>query len=152
MSVKTTFALMLALASTAAAAETVTEKTGVNSALGIAPKTQDFVTEAAVSDMTEIAAAKVALQKGDGDEKQFADQMVKDHTQTSTELKALVSGSDVQATLPTAPDSASQKQIDKLNAATQPISGANTIPCRLGLTKARSRSSNVMPRGATTLN
>jgi putative membrane protein len=44
--------------------------------------------------------------------------MVKDHTQTSTELKALVSGGDVQATLPTAPDSASQKQIDKLNAAT----------------------------------
>ena len=118
MSVKTTLPLMLALASTAAAAETVTEKTGVNSALGIAPKTQDFVTEAAVSDMTEIAAAKVALQKGDGDEKQFADQMVKDHTQTSTELKALVSGGDVQATLPTAPDSASQKQIDKLNAAT----------------------------------
>ena len=71
MSVKTTFALMLALASTAAAAETVTEKTGVNSALGIAPKTQDFVTESALSDMTEIAAAKVALQKGDGDEKQL---------------------------------------------------------------------------------
>jgi putative membrane protein len=118
MSVKTTFALILALASTAAAAETAAEKTGVNSALGIAPKTQDFVTEAAVSDMTEIAAAKVALQKGDRDEKQFADQMVKDHTQTSTELKALVSSGDVQATLPTAPDSASQKQIDKLNAAT----------------------------------
>ena len=59
MSVKTAFALVLALGSTAAAAETVTEKTGVNSALGIAPKTQDFVTEAAVSDMTEIAAAKI---------------------------------------------------------------------------------------------
>jgi len=118
MNVKVTLMLMLALGSTAAAAETAAEKTGVNSALGIAPKTQDFVTEAAVSDMTEIAAAKIALQKGDGDEKQFADQMVKDHTQTSTELKALVSGGDVQATLPTAPDSASQKQIDKLNAAT----------------------------------
>ena len=51
MNVKTTLVLMLALGS-AAAAETVTEKTGVNSALGIAPKTQDFVTEAAVSDMT----------------------------------------------------------------------------------------------------
>ena len=117
MNIKPTFSLMLALGSTAAVAETAAEKTGVNSALGIAPKTQDFVTEAAVSDMTEIAAAKVALQKGDGDEKKFADQMVKDHTQTSTELRALVSGGDVQATLPTAPDSASQKQIDKLNAA-----------------------------------
>ena len=117
MNIRSTFLLMLALGSTAAAAETVAEKTGVNSALGIAPKTQDFVTEAAASDMTEIAAANIALQKGDADEKQFADQMVKDHTQTSTELKALVSSGDVQATLPTAPDSASQKQIDKLNAA-----------------------------------
>jgi putative membrane protein len=118
MKVKTTALLLLALASTAAAAETVTEKTGINSALGVAPKTEDFVTEAAVSDMTEIAAAKIALEKGDADEKQFADQMVKDHTQTSTELKALVSDRGVQATLPTALDSASQKQIDKLNAAT----------------------------------
>jgi putative membrane protein len=116
MKVKTTALLLLALASTAAAAETVTEKTGINSALGVAPKTEDFVAEAAVSDMTEIAAAKIALEKGDADEKQFADQMVKD--QTSTELKALVSGGDVQATLPTTLDSASQKQIDKLNAAT----------------------------------
>jgi len=77
--------LVFALASTAAAAETVTEKTGINSALGVAPKTEDFVTEAAVSDMTEIAAARVALEKGDADEKQFADQRVKDHTQTSTD-------------------------------------------------------------------
>lgn len=119
MSVKITVALMLALASTAASAQSTMEKTGVNSALGVAPKTQDFVTEAAVSDMMEIAAAKIALQKGDADEKQFADQMVKDHTQTSTELKALVSSGDVQATLPTSPDSSSQKKIDKLNAATR---------------------------------
>jgi putative membrane protein len=84
MKIKTTALLLLALASTAAAAETMTEKTGINSALGVAPKTEDFVTEAAVSDMTEIAAAKIALEKGDADEKQFADQMVKDHTQTST--------------------------------------------------------------------
>lgn len=117
MSIKTTFVLMFALASTVAAAETMTEKTGINSALGVAPKTEDFVTEAAVSDMTEIAASKVALEKGDADEKQFADQMVRDHTQTSTELKALVASGDVQATLPTGLDSASQKEIDKLNAA-----------------------------------
>ena len=66
MNAKTMFALMLALASTAAAAETVAEKIGANSALGVAPKTQDFITKAAVSDMIEIAAAKIALQKGDG--------------------------------------------------------------------------------------
>ena len=50
MKVKTAALIMFALASTAAAAETVTQKTGINSALGVAPKTEDFVTEAAVSD------------------------------------------------------------------------------------------------------
>ena len=64
MNIKITWVLMIALASTAAAAETVTEKTGVNSALGIAPKTQDFVTEAAGSDMTEIAAGEDRSAKG----------------------------------------------------------------------------------------
>jgi putative membrane protein len=61
--VKTAVLLVFTLASTAAAAETMTEKTGINSALGVAPKTEDFVMEAAVSDMTEIAAAKIALEK-----------------------------------------------------------------------------------------
>ena len=50
-------------------AQSVGEKTGVNSALGISPTTQDFVTEAANSDMMEIAAAKLAQQKGNADEK-----------------------------------------------------------------------------------
>lgn len=33
---------------------------GVNSALGITPKTEDFIKEAATSDMPEIEAAKIA--------------------------------------------------------------------------------------------
>ena len=83
----------------------------------MAPKTADFVTEAAVSDMTEIAAAKIALQKGDAEEKQFADQMVRDHSQTSEELKGLVSSGSVEATLPAGLDDKSQKTIAKLNSA-----------------------------------
>lgn len=35
-------------------AQSASEKTGVNSVLGIAPKTADFVKEAATSDMFEI--------------------------------------------------------------------------------------------------
>jgi putative membrane protein len=77
--------------SSTALAQSTGEKTGINSALDVAPTTADFVTEAAVSDMTEISAAQIALQKGDADEKQFADQMVRDHTKTSEELKRLVS-------------------------------------------------------------
>jgi putative membrane protein len=63
--------------------------------------------------MTEIAVAKIAVQKGEAEEKQFAGQMVRSHTQTSDELKGLISSGDVQATLPTAPDDSSQKKIGK---------------------------------------
>jgi putative membrane protein len=102
------------LLSTAAIAQSTGEKTGVNSTLGIAPTSADFVKEAAISDLTEIASAKIALEKGNADEKKFAQQMVTDHTKTSTELKALATSGDVKAEVPTAPDSSSQKKIDKL--------------------------------------
>ena len=47
-----------------AQAQSIGEKTGVNSTLGISPTTQDFVTEAANSDMLELAAAKIAPEPG----------------------------------------------------------------------------------------
>jgi putative membrane protein len=57
-------------------AQSVGEKTNLNSALGVAPKTEDFIKEAAMSDMTEIEAAKIAQQKGNADEKKFAQMML----------------------------------------------------------------------------
>jgi putative membrane protein len=45
-------------------AQSVGEKTGINSALDISPTTPDFIKEAATSDMLEISAAKLAVQKG----------------------------------------------------------------------------------------
>jgi putative membrane protein len=100
--------------STAVLAQSVGEKTGVNSTLGIAPSTADFVKEAAMSDLTEIAAAKVALEKGNAAEKAFANQMVTDHTKTSSELKGLATSEDVKAEIPAALDNPSQKKVDKL--------------------------------------
>jgi putative membrane protein len=91
----------------------VGEKTGVNSTLGIAPKTADFIKEAAMSDMLEIESSKLAQQKGNATEKTFAGQMIADHTKTSTELKSMVSG-DMKTAIPTALDDASQKKLDKL--------------------------------------
>src|SRR4051794_9494076 len=67
-------------------AETVAEKTGINSTLGIAPTTRDFVQEAAISDMFEIQSSKIASTKLNGAEKDFADHMIADHTKTSEEL------------------------------------------------------------------
>jgi putative membrane protein len=108
-----TFAFATALLSTAAYAQSVGERTGVNSTLGIAPKTEDFIEEAAMSDMMEIDAAKIAQQKGDPEEKTFAGEMIADHTKISTELKGMVSG-EMTAALPTSLDDSSQKKLDKL--------------------------------------
>src|ERR1700709_389970 len=94
-------AVAVTLTSPVALAQSVGEKTGVNSTLGIAPKTEDFIKEAAMSDMLEIEAAKVAQQKGNADEKKFAEQMITDHTKTSTELKGIVGG-EMMAAIPTA--------------------------------------------------
>jgi putative membrane protein len=99
--------------STTAFAQSATEKMGVNSALGIAPKTADFIREAATSDLLEIESAKLAEQNGNANEKTFAKQMITDHSKTSSELKGLVSG-DMKAAIPTALDQSSQKKLDKL--------------------------------------
>src|SRR6201986_1998071 len=96
-------------------AQSAGEKTGVNSVLGIAPTTADFVKEVATSDMFELASNKLAAGKGNEQGKAFARQMVTDHTKTSSELKAMVSGGKVQAELPAALDSAHQGKLDKLN-------------------------------------
>ena len=95
--------------------QSVPERAGVNKTLGVAPKTQDFVTLAAQSDMLEIESSKLALAKSDSAKsKQFADKMIKDHMQASTELKGLLTGGKVQATAPTKLDTAHQDKLDKL--------------------------------------
>ena len=108
------FAIAVATAfATPAFAQSLGEKTGVNSVLGIAPKTEDFIREVAISDMFEIEAAKIAQEKGNADEKKFAQQMITDHTKTSGELKDMVRA-NMESDLPTALDDSSQKKLDQL--------------------------------------
>jgi putative membrane protein len=97
-----------------ALAQSVGEKTGVNSTLGIAPTTADFVKEAAISDVFEIASNKLAEDKGNASEKSFASTMVTDHTKTSTELKTMISSGKVKADVPAELDSSHQSKLDKL--------------------------------------
>ncbi|MBX5166887.1 MULTISPECIES: DUF4142 domain-containing protein [unclassified Rhizobium] len=107
--------ILLATVGSAALAQSAAEKTGVNSVMGVAPKTEDFVTEAAASDMFEIESSKLAVERSqDAATKTFAQQMITDHTKTSEELKALVSGGKVKATIPTAMSSAQQSMLDGL--------------------------------------
>ena len=100
-----------------ASSQSVGEKTGVNSTLGISPTTADFVKEVAISGMFDIQSNTVGQSKGNAAEKSFAAMMITDHTKTSAELKGLVSSGKVKAELPTALDSADQSKLDKLNAA-----------------------------------
>jgi putative membrane protein len=107
-------AILIVASSTSAMAQSAAEKTGVNSLMGVAPKTEDFVTEAASSDMFEIESSKLALERSDAATKTFAQQMITDHTKTSTELKDLVQGGKVKAQVPTAMAASYQSRLDKL--------------------------------------
>jgi putative membrane protein len=77
------------------------------------PDNGRFVKEAAMSDMTEIAAAKVGKERGNAQEKTFTSQMITDHTKTTDELKAMASAG-AKVAIPSAPDSSSQSKVDKL--------------------------------------
>jgi putative membrane protein len=106
--------LALALLATPAMAQSVGEKTGINSTLGIAPATADFVKQAAISDMFEIQSSQLAQERGDAADKAFAATMIKDHEKTASDLKSMVSSGDLKVTLPTELDSAHQSKLDKL--------------------------------------
>jgi putative membrane protein len=97
--------------------QSVSEKTGINSALGVAPTTADFVKEVAISDMFELESSKLTERKGNSQEKSFARQMVTDHTKTSSDLKNLVDSGKVKATLPTTLDDSDQGKLDTLKSA-----------------------------------
>ena len=83
-----------------------------------APTTPDFVQKAAMSDMYEIEAGKIATQKGQSDAvKQYGQKMTEMHTQTSNELKSIVEAEKINVQLPTKLDDKHQKMIDDLNEA-----------------------------------
>ncbi|PSJ56264.1 DUF4142 domain-containing protein [Pseudaminobacter soli (ex Li et al. 2025)] len=107
-------ATLAMLVAVPASAESTMEKSGINSVFGIAPSTEDFVTEAATGDMFEVASSKLALERSDDATKAFAQQMINDHTKTSADLKALIASHKINVTLPTAVTSAQQEMLDKL--------------------------------------
>lgn len=69
-----------------AASNTLTD---IKTAITVTPEPQEFVDRAAESDAFEIAAAKIARSKARSAEvKQFADQMITDHTASTAKIKA----------------------------------------------------------------
>ena len=83
-----------------------------------APATPDFVAKAAMSDIYEVQAGKVAADKAQSDAvKQFGQQMVDAHTKTTDELMGIVKSKNIKVDVPTKLDSEHQKLIDDLNSA-----------------------------------
>jgi putative membrane protein len=111
---KTLLTAALVMSASAVFAQSATESTGVNSALGVAPKTEDFILQASASDVFEIESSKLALQKGDDATKAFAQQMITDHEKTTAELKALLTSGKVQGNPVTALTDDHKEEVDDL--------------------------------------
>ena len=82
-----------------AVGQSIGEKTGVNSVMGITPKTADFVREVASSEMFAIQSSQLAAFKAQEDVLAFANQMQTDYAKTMNELKSLAQQADVTVPL-----------------------------------------------------
>jgi putative membrane protein len=80
--------------------------------------TNGFVTAAAISDMYEIEAGKLAAARArSADVKAFAQQMVDAHTKTSATLKSILASGKVNVTPPTMLDNRRQGMLNNLKGA-----------------------------------
>ena len=80
--------------------------------------TQGFVGAAATSDMYEVEASKIALQRSKSASiKTFAQMMVDAHTMTSNKLKDVLKANTIQADVPTAVDDRRKGMLDNLTGA-----------------------------------
>ena len=81
--------------------------------------TKGFVDAAAVSDMYEVEAGRIAERRGQSDAvKDFARQMVRAHTATTASLKSTLARNNIDITPPAHLDDRRQGMIDNLRGAT----------------------------------
>ena len=100
-----------------AASTTAPAVAGASTAPAAAPmpddKTKNFVQKAALTDMYEVEAAKIALDRSKSKPiKDFAQMMIDDHTATTNELKPLAAAAGVAP--PSALDDDHQGKLDEL--------------------------------------
>ena len=80
--------------------------------------TKGFVAAAATSDMYEVTAGKIALQRAQSpDVKAFAQKMVEAHTMTTQKLKAILASNNINVTPPAHVDNRRQGMLDDLRGA-----------------------------------
>ena len=103
-------ALAIAGLSSGAFAQSVTEKAASTLGMTPPPKASSKMPRSATCSRSN--SSKLAQEKGDASVKTFAAKMIKDHTGTSSELKAIAAKAKVD--VPTALDSSHQSKLDKL--------------------------------------
>lgn len=80
--------------------------------------TKGFVTAAATSDMYEVTAGKIALQRASSPGvKEFAQKMVDAHTETTAKLKGIIAANNINVTPPSHVDDRRQGMLDNLHGA-----------------------------------
>jgi putative membrane protein len=80
--------------------------------------TKGFVTAAATSDMYEVTAGKIAIQRAQSpDVKAFARKMVEAHTGTTAKLKGIIASNNINVTPPAHVDNRRQGMLDDLRGA-----------------------------------
>ena len=80
--------------------------------------TKGFVTAAAISDMYEVTAGKIAAQRAQSPAvREFAEKMVKAHTETTDKLKSIIASNNINVTPPAHVDSRRQGMLDDLRGA-----------------------------------
>lgn len=80
------------------------------------PNAQEFARITAISDMYELAAARLAAKRAESTPiREFAQMMITDHTRSSQALKDAVAASGQTLSMPTKLDNEHQAQVDILN-------------------------------------
>ena len=80
--------------------------------------TKGFINAAAISDLYEVTAAKIALQRSASPQvKEFAQKMLDAHTMTTEKLKGLIAAHDITVTPPEHVDGLHQGLLDSLRGA-----------------------------------
>jgi putative membrane protein len=113
-------ALLLGGLPAAAMGQSFSERTGINSVLGISPSTQDFVSQVTLNEMFGQELARLASERGGEKMKAFAEQISKDHKATSAHIRALVQGGSVRVLLPTELTEAHLKELARLKSLSGP--------------------------------
>ena len=112
--------------------------------------TKGFINMAAISDMYEVTAGKIALQRSSSPAvKEFAQKMVDAHTMTTEKLKGLIAANDITVTPPAHVDGLHQGLLDSLRGAKAAISIIAISASRSPPTRRPTSCSTAMPRMAT---